>query len=57
MNIRSIIISSVLNVVLKREVLDENSSFKNEPQDFHGPGEMLLPGDSGRNLSLKDYQK
>lgn len=56
-NIRPAFISSVLNVVLKMEVLDENLSFRNEPQQFHGPGEMLLLGDSGRNLSLKNYQK
>lgn len=56
-NIRPVFIYSALKVVLKREVLDENSSFRNEPQEFHGPGEMLLLGDSGRNLSLKNYQK
>lgn len=57
MNIRPVFISSVLNLVVKREVLDENSSFRNEPLEFHGPDEMLLPGDSGRNSSLKNYQK
>lgn len=57
MNIRPVFISSVLNLVVKREVLDENSSFGNEPLEFHGPDEMLLPGDSGRNSSLKNYQK
>lgn len=56
-NIRPVFIYSALKVVLKREVLDENSSFRNEPQEFHGPGEMLLLGDSGRNLSLKNCQK